>query len=141
MNSSKEGGTLLQLKNIINRRNIGKDISGKVNEVEDFLELVINCRLIAAALHFFSMESVSDTPHSNGFSSDICHLSLPEHMKIFHSRMEKIINNYIISMEFMATVLSLNLQFKHLTILLQLHHQVHTPVHSAWLILLLSSRL
>ena len=68
MNSSKEGGTLLQLKNIINRRNIGKDISGKVNEVEDFLELVINCHLIAAALHFFSMESVSDTPHSNGLA-------------------------------------------------------------------------
>ena len=102
--SSKDGGTLLQIKNLINRRNIGKDISGRVNEVEDFLELVISCHLIAAALHFFSMESVTDTPHSNGFSAHVNQMSLPERTKIFRLRMEKIINDYVISREFSAAI-------------------------------------
>ena len=42
-----------------------------VNQIEDFLELVITCHLVAAAMHFFSVHSVSDEPHSNGFPSNI----------------------------------------------------------------------
>ena len=100
--SSKEGGTLLQLKNVINRQNVGStnDISGRVNDIEDFLELVINCHLIAAALHYFSMESVSDTPHSNGFPCEILQKDLSERRKIFHSRMETIIKEYVIPKDF-----------------------------------------
>ena len=100
--SSKEGGTLLQLKNVINRQNVGStnDISKRVNEVEDFLELVITCHLIAAALHYFSMESVSDPPHSNGFPCEILQMDLSERRKIFHSRMETIIKEYVIPKDF-----------------------------------------
>lgn len=68
------------------------------------MELAIRCHLIAAALHFFSMESVSDTPHTNGFSSHISQMSLHERTKIFQSQMETIISNYVISREFSTTV-------------------------------------
>ena len=95
----------MQLKNIINRRNIGKDINGRVNEAEDFLELVINCHLISAAMHYFSMESVSDTPHSNGFDSQISQKSLNECTRLFRSRMDDIIQQYVISRAFTSPVL------------------------------------
>ena len=45
----------------------------QVNEAEDFLELVINCHLIAAAMHFFSMTTTSDEPRSTSFPSNISH--------------------------------------------------------------------
>ena len=35
--SSQEGGTLFQLRNLINRRNVNHVTQGKVNEIEDFL--------------------------------------------------------------------------------------------------------
>ena len=37
-----------------------KDVTKQVNEVEDFPELVINCHLIAAQMHFFSMATTSN---------------------------------------------------------------------------------
>jgi len=66
--SSIEGGTLQQLRNLINRRNISvsSSVSGHVNEIEDFLEIVSKSHLIAAALHLFSM-TIDDEPHSNCF--------------------------------------------------------------------------
>ena len=47
---SKESGTFLQLKNIINHHNIGSNISGRVSEVGDFVELVVKFHLLAATL-------------------------------------------------------------------------------------------
>lgn len=94
----------MQLKNIINRRNIGKDITGRVNEIEDFFELVVNCHLISATMHYFSMESLSDTPHSNGFDMHISEKSLNERAKVFRSRMEEIIAQYVISRAYTSSV-------------------------------------
>ena len=102
--TSKDGGTLLQLKNIINRRNIGKYIFGRVNEVEDFIELVVSCHLLAAALHYFGMQSVSDSPHSNGFDAQISQRSLAECTRIVRARMEDIIHNYVISRGFSSSI-------------------------------------
>lgn len=96
--SSKEGGTLLQLRNIIDRRNIGsgKKIKHHVNEIEDFLELVINCHLIVAALHFFGMADIEDTPHTNAFPSNIATLPHNSCKKFFKAKMIKIIETYVV---------------------------------------------
>ncbi len=73
--SSNEGGTLMHLRNVINRRNvgIGKDVKAHVNEIEDFLVLVITCHLLAATMHFFGMKSLEDTPHNNTFPLEVDH--------------------------------------------------------------------
>ena len=55
----------MQLRNLINRRNVKRDISGKFNEAIDFFELVVTGYVIAAALHFFGMRSVTDKPARN----------------------------------------------------------------------------
>ena len=50
--SSLEGDTLQQLRNLISRQNIGlsTSVTGHVNDIEDFLETVIRCYFVSAAL-------------------------------------------------------------------------------------------
>ena len=60
-----DGGILLQLRNLINRRNVAKDVTGRFNETIDFAELVINCHIVAAGMKFFGLKSVSDEPAYN----------------------------------------------------------------------------
>ena len=38
--SSQEGGTLFQLRNLINRRNVVKDVRNDMNATEDFFQTV-----------------------------------------------------------------------------------------------------
>ena len=57
-----EGGTLLQLRNLVNRQNISGDISGKFNAAIDFFELVVTGHVLAAAMHFFGLSSREECP-------------------------------------------------------------------------------
>ena len=52
-----------------------KELKHQVNEVEDFLELVTACHLTSAAMHFFGMKLIDDSPSRNGFSEPITHIS------------------------------------------------------------------
>lgn len=96
--SCNEGGTLIQLRNLINRRNVGKgkEVKHQVNEVEDFLDLVIRCHLVAAAMHHFGMSSVSDCPSANGFPSNIAELPDNKRKSLFYKKMTKIIDDYAV---------------------------------------------
>ena len=73
-----EGGTLQQLQNLIGWRNISMstDVTGHVNEVEVFIKLVVRCYLIMSGLHYFSMSSLTDKPHSNVFPTNY-RISIP----------------------------------------------------------------
>ena len=100
--SSNEGGTLVQLRNLIDRRNVskGKDVKNQVNEVEDFLEIVVECHLIAAAMHHFGMSCTSDRPSSNGFPSNIKEMPLRDRVTLFYKQMMKIIDDYVVPRKF-----------------------------------------
>ena len=63
--SNCDAGTLVQLRNLINRRKVAKDSSGRFNESIDFFELV-NCH-IAAGMHFFGLNTMADQPTYNSF--------------------------------------------------------------------------
>ena len=63
--SNQEGGTLLQLHNLINRCKVATDISGRFYEAINFFELVVRCHIAAAAMSYFGMKSVSDVPTQN----------------------------------------------------------------------------
>ena len=108
--SSIEGGTLQQLRNLICRRNISSNtkISSNVNAVEDFLFLVIKCHLIAATLHYFSMESVNDTPKSNGFSEDFKTLPWSTKKQLVFNCLFAIVDRYVIPQQF-------HMQYHHQT--------------------------
>ena len=104
MGSSKEGGTLLQLWNIIDRRNVGSSMEVKhhVNEIENFLELVVKCHMVAAALHHFGMTSVTDVPHCSAFPEHILQIPVNDHKKMLMKEMIKIIERYVVPREFVS---------------------------------------
>lgn len=100
-----EGGTLLQLRNLIDRRrNVGKakKITSHVNEIEDFIELCVQCYILAAALHFFSMSSISDSPHSNGFPFDVHKKPHKLRQKILLEKLEQLVDEYVLPCGFFS---------------------------------------
>ena len=60
--SSQDGGTLFQLRNLINRRNVVKIVKNDMNATEDFFKDVGISHIVAAALSFFNMENIKSTP-------------------------------------------------------------------------------
>lgn len=97
-----EGGTLMQLRNLVNRRNIGKskEITKHVNEVEDFLELCTVCYIVAAVMHFFSMSTISDEPRTNGFPENIGQMEYSRRKQLLFKRIETLIEEYVVPREF-----------------------------------------
>lgn len=69
--SNCDGGTLLQLHNLINRRNVAKDVSGRFNECIDFFEMVVKNHIFAAGMHFFGLKELSSEPTANRVASDV----------------------------------------------------------------------
>lgn len=66
--SGMDGGTLHQLRNIINRRNVTKDPSNNPTATEEFFILVTDAHVLTAAMTLFQMESLDDTPKSPQFT-------------------------------------------------------------------------
>ena len=60
--SSREHGTLYQLRNVLNRSNVVKDPMKNFNACDDFFVLAVESHIIAAALNIFGMTSMEDLP-------------------------------------------------------------------------------
>lgn len=103
-----EGGTLYQLRNLINRRNISKKVKGNMNEVEDFLVLVISCHLCACAMNYFGMKKNTDEPSLNCFPVDISTLPIKKRKEMFFKKLDRIIELHVISRQKFADILSPN---------------------------------
>ena len=59
--STGEYGTLYQLKNLINYKNVPK---ANFNAVDDFLEIAITGYILQGALHLLNMSSIDSEPDS-----------------------------------------------------------------------------
>ena len=73
--SGMERGTLYQLRNLINRRNVVMSCKDDMNAGEVFFELVVNGYIITAILDFLGMSSVIDLPLPTLVPSDAWILS------------------------------------------------------------------
>ena len=62
--SGLDVGTLNQLRNVINRRNISKDLSSNVNASEDFLEVVTSAHIVAAAMEVLGVTKLAELQDS-----------------------------------------------------------------------------
>ena len=69
-----DGGTLYQLRNIVNRRNVGQYCSKNVNACEDFFTTVTEAHILAAAMEVFQMDSLEDRPSTDHFLNNSSHL-------------------------------------------------------------------
>lgn len=70
-----ERGTLYQLRNAINRRNVRVSCKDDMNACEDFFELVVSGHILVAVMNVLGMSSVDDTPSSTLVSPDAWMLS------------------------------------------------------------------
>jgi L1 cell adhesion molecule like protein len=69
--SLSDKGTLYQLRNAVDRRDISTRASGKYNCCDDFFNLVVSCHVIAAAMQFFSMKDTNYIPVHHLLTSDL----------------------------------------------------------------------
>ena len=90
--SSTDGGTLLQLRNLINRRNVSQNTNGKFNESIDFFELVVKCYVAAAGMHFFGMGNKEDMPTKNAFPTDITKCTAQEQWTHLRTAVNRIVD-------------------------------------------------
>ena len=90
-----EGGTLLQLRNLINRRNISSDISGKFNAAIDFFVLVITAHALAAAMQYFGIDLLNGSPTKNTISISDC----KDHWSTLRHAVEQIVDCYVMVKE------------------------------------------
>ncbi len=66
-----ERGTLYQIRNLINRRNVKETPKNDVNASEDFLEDVVTAYIIAAAMAYLGMSSLDAMPLESVISHDV----------------------------------------------------------------------
>lgn len=92
--TSMEGGTLLQLKNLLNRSNVPRDVHKDVNATEDFVQVVLSAHIIAAAMEYFGMESLGDKPNPNLIPSDVNSLTKEEKKRVLFRSIDEIVKNY-----------------------------------------------
>lgn len=95
-----DGGCLLQLRNLLNRRNVAKDVTGRFNATIDFFELIVHCHIIAAALHFFGMSGTDETPSFNALPSNLSKWPVKEQWKVFSHAIGRLIDRYVIVKKF-----------------------------------------
>lgn len=62
-----DGGTLYQLRNLVNRRNVVNVPKNNVAACEEFFLLVVEAHILAAAMSVFSMANLSDVPSKTFF--------------------------------------------------------------------------
>ena len=94
--SSQEGGTLFQLRNLINRRNVSHVTQGKVNEIEDFFELVTVCHIQAVFMLHFGMNDRKGFPTVNMPTEDeIRHLNSQQRISLLRGKVADIVDKYI----------------------------------------------
>ena len=68
--SNSDCGTLLQLRNLINRRNITANPGKNVNASEDFFTLVVESHFLAAAVKKLGIESMDGVPCLENFNAN-----------------------------------------------------------------------
>ena len=62
-----DGGTLYQLRNLVNRRNVVNVPKNNVAACEEFFLLVVEAHILAAAMSVFSMANLTDVPSKTFF--------------------------------------------------------------------------
>lgn len=90
-----ERGTLYQLRNAINRRNVHKSCKNDMNACEDFFELVVSGHILVAVMDFLGMSSLDDTPSSTLISPDIWMLSDKERRSTLMDAAAQVVDKHV----------------------------------------------
>ena len=81
--SSLDGGSLQQLRNLVNRRNVSSDPDKKFNATEDFFHLVGKAHIIVGCQEYFQIDSSTGTPQRH-LSTEALLLAKKERREVLH---------------------------------------------------------
>lgn len=84
-------GTLVQLKNLINRRNVGSDPTKNVHACDDFVSIVTVSHFLVATMKMLKMSDLDDAPEAGHFNIDSWMLPKDERRKLLYSFCKKVI--------------------------------------------------
>ncbi len=90
-----DGGTLVQLRNVINRRNVKKHPSDNMTACEDFFLLVVEVHILTAAMTVFGMRSVDDQPSSVFFPEGSSELDTLQRRNILMLAVRKVVGKVV----------------------------------------------
>ena len=89
-----ERGTLFQLRNAINRRNVTQYCKNDVNASEDFFELVVKGHMLVAVMDTIGMSATDDAPSSQSMSHDAWMLTDEERKSSLMEVAEQVVNTH-----------------------------------------------
>lgn len=90
-----EKGTLYQIRNLIDRRNITKHPKSNVNAAEDFVEVIIISHVLTAVKKYLGMNSIHDLPSPSVISHDVWMADDTERSQILADISVHIVNKYV----------------------------------------------
>ena len=93
--SGTDHGTLYQLRNLVQRRNVGQKPKKDFNAHDDFFNLVITSHILAAAMEILGMETLEDDPSECLFPPNIGTLSSTERKEVLQQVVSVIVNSYV----------------------------------------------
>ena len=91
--SGGDGGTLYQLRNLINRRNVVKKPMDDLAACEDFAITVVEAHIVSAAMVIFDMKTADDRPCEKFFPTGCEKLDTVQRKKIFMLAIDELVKN------------------------------------------------
>lgn len=93
--SRMDGGTLYQLRNLINRRNVVQDPTSNVTACEDFFFLVVEAHILCATMTYFEMASVEDMPRRSFFPEGSSQLDSSQRRNVLILAIEELLKEFV----------------------------------------------
>ena len=93
--SGSDHGTLYQLRNLVQRRNVRKEPKKDFNAHHDFFNVVLTSHILAAAMEIFGMDSLEDEPCEGLIPKGIDKMSKVEKKEVLQYIVGLIVDSYI----------------------------------------------
>ena len=94
-NSCSDRGTLVQIKNLLNRRNVPADPKQNFHACDDFITTVIKAHLLASTLKLLNMTSFDDVPRHHSLDETTWMKSFPERRAILYELCKEVITTHV----------------------------------------------
>ena len=83
-------------RNLINRRNVGTDVSQRFDACKQFFLLEVRARIVAAFMEVLGLKSISDIPTDECLPSSITNGSENVQKEFLHGLAAKVVDKYVL---------------------------------------------